>query len=507
MFRNAITETQFTGRLANDLFSRIAGETFRGDVSFISTLRAMAFPRMPEEDILYVHYRETSYNKQNIEGARKSAIIRAVTDTSDRETFASNMIAVYNCCGYSTEDNDAVLDVVESGIGEFARGFTKIEKVSEFFKKVFRVLCYICPETKTTLVFCNGMDLRKFHFLQVATPVMLPWYFAPDAGVTDKEMAVLQSLRGKDYTKYLEAISAIAEQYDFRTLQIKNDLGDFETRFLKREIEQVERSINNNMSDIQNYEDSISRIMRDCYNLNIRLLGLNAKIAEGAGSSEIVDYFVCNKNLYLISVDDSRITFACKGYLEYYDDEILKRYLNNSSSLLYRLDGRDQGGKIPHDDIKMLMTALFVDEIIHMKFCAAYTFDLRGSVTALGSHRYGLEFNDCTPNTHIDRYSCLGNNERAINEQLKKNNYIGAIEQCMSSCKSLNFADSAVINEFMRRIYGISNYDINMNCIELPDGKTVSPKEAIKWLKEQNEQKKKEQEAAAAEAAKEEANE
>ena len=80
-------------------------------------------------------------------------------------------------------------------------------------------------------------------------------------------------------------------------------------------------------------------------------------------------------------------------------------------------------------------------------------------------------------------------------------------EQCISSCKSLNFADSPVITEFMCRIYGISASRVNMKCIELPDGVVVNPADAIKWLKEQDEQKKKQEAAKAAEAAKEEAHE
>lgn len=79
----------------------------------------------------------------------------------------------------------------------------------------------------------------------------------------------------------------------------------------------------------------------------------------------------------------------------------------------------------------------------------------------------------------------MGNYQRAINELLKNHNYIGAIEQCVASCRSLNFADSTVMQEFMRRLYGLSDYNVNIRCIELPDGRVVEPKEAIVWLKEQ----------------------
>lgn len=506
MFRNAITETPFTGTLPDSVFSRINGKNFRGDVSLIATLRAMVFPRMSQDEGITVLYSESTYTKGDIAGASHRNVIHALIGFS-KSDFPLSCIGIYNCCSYSSEDNDAVLNIVEANFQQYAEGFVKIEKVTEFFRKSFRVICFINPELKTTMLFCGGMDVRKFHFLQVAIPVMLPWYFDPDAGVTEQEMALLQSLRGKDHTKYLDALNVMAQKYDFRTLKIKNLLGDFETRFLRREIDDVTNSVDNRMGEVARYEDRISNLMRECYDLNIRLMGLNAKLAEGSSESDITDYFICNKNLSIVAVDNSRMVFECKGYLEYYDEEIIKKYLGNKNSVVYKPDGRDRTSVFSHDEIKMLMTALFIDQRIKMKFCAGFEFDLRGSVRALGRRRFGSDFNDATPNTHIDQFSCLGNNERLINKRLAESDYIGAIEQCISSCKSLNFADAPVISEFMRRIYGISNHDVNMRCIELPDGSVVTPTDAVKWLKEQDEQKKKEQEAAKAAEAKEEAHE
>ena len=79
----------------------------------------------------------------------------------------------------------------------------------------------------------------------------------------------------------------------------------------------------------------------------------------------------------------------------------------------------------------------------------------------------------------------MGNYSATINQLLKDNDYIGAIEQCIASCKSLNFGDSTVMEEFMLRLYGISDQHVNIRCIELPNGEVVTPKNAVKWLREQ----------------------
>jgi hypothetical protein len=112
---------------------------------------------------------------------------------------------------------------------------------------------------------------------------------------------------------------------------------------------------------------------------------------------------------------------------------------------------------------------------------------MTGDVRGLSGHDYGYECRDCTPNPHIDGYSCLGNYRQSINELLSRHDYIGAIEQCAASCKSINFNDSTVMCELMRRIYGVADRQgaINTRCFELPDGSVVTPEEAISWIKSQ----------------------
>ena len=58
-----------------------------------------------------------------------------------------------------------------------------------------------------------------------------------------------------------------------------------------------------------------------------------------------------------------------------------------------------------------------------------------------------------------------------------------------ASCKSLNFGDSPVMSEFMRQMYGLTDTTLTNNrCIELPNGRVVTPKEAIEYLKSQKEE-------------------
>ena len=80
------------------------------------------------------------------------------------------------------------------------------------------------------------------------------------------------------------------------------------------------------------------------------------------------------------------------------------------------------------------------------------------------------------------KYACLGNYQRTINECLLEHDYISAIEQCVASCKSLNFGDYTVMDTFMDKMYRGTQ-----KCIVLPSGETVTIKKAVEWLNTEGE--------------------
>jgi hypothetical protein len=261
-------------------------------------------------------------------------------------------------------------------------------------------------------------------------------------------------------------------------------LSGFETRYERVEYENVKKEIESLDALVMEHNNTIGSILAKKNDRLTMLLGLERKIAESDGDSEIMEYFLCNNRLYLDGVTDTDMYFTVSDYLEYFDKDMAEGAINNRRSYVYK-DGAQTYTGVSADKMKMLMTELFVAEEprLRIKMCAAYRFNLNGSVSAMGHHCYGYEFGDCMPNPHIDRYSCMGNYVRTINQLLSNRNYIGALEQCVASCKSLNFGDSPVMEWFMQTMWG--NGD-NNRCIELPDGRVVKPNEAINWLEEQN---------------------
>lgn len=484
MFRQAIKSTPLTTEVADSFFKHIDGDNFQGDKTFISTLRALVAPRMKDGEKIDLYFRESRFlNKPNERYDTTNAAVWNICSLIDNE---SDYIYIHNFCSASEESNNSYMELMESSFTDYHQGWHRLEKVTDFFKKAFNTLCFINPDKKSVVLFVDNMDIRKMHYLQCSIFAILPWYFDPKQGVSSLEMKLIESLRSKDFKDYEECIAKIAEKYDFRTAQIRKLLAGFETRYERKECDNMRQYIANIIHKIDDLNQQIGSYLRQKNDSEIRLLGLEAKIANSSEESEIMDYFLCNDKLVLESVSDTVMTFSVKTYLEYFDEDLAERAINNSSSYVYYSYDRAHSN-ISGEDMKKLMTEIFINQTLKIKFCAAYQFDMNGSVYALENHRYGAEFREYTPNTHIDAYHCLGNYQRTINELLKDRNYIGAIEQCIASCKSLNFGDSVVMSEFMRRMYSVNSNSnrVNTRCIELPDGNVVTPIDAINWIKSQ----------------------
>lgn len=482
MFRSAITNSPLVNDTANNFFQNIYGDNYNGDISFVSTLRALVAPRMGTDDTLYVRFFHSRYSASDIDNSATTAAVKAICEYFDSTEVGS--IYIHSFDHPDQDINYACLELMKSSFCKVYPGWHRLEKVTDFYHKQFLSMCFINPERKSVAIFIDSMDMRKMHYLQCSIFAFLPWYFDPEKGVSELEMELINSLREKTSAKYEDVIAKIAEQYDFRTARIRQLLSGFETRYEKIECDNVRAQIQRSIENINALNSQIGDQLRFKNELEVKLLGLERKMQTTGEDSEIMEYFLCNDKLVLTRVTDRKMEFGVMTYIEYFDEDMAISAIKNHNSYLYAPNGRNCNRYIPEESMEKLMRAIFIEQILKIKVCAAYEFDLNGVVCGKQNYAFGHEFRECMPNPHIDGYYCLGNYHTVINTLLAKRDYIGAIEQCIASAKSLNFGDSTVMSLFARAIYHIDcNY--NNKCIELPNGNIVNPKGAIAWLEEQ----------------------
>lgn len=489
MFRESIMSTPLTTDTANEHFRGIIDGTCGTDNTLISTMRALVAPRLGDGEAIILSYNRSDYSAETIGSVTINRALDAMCNSHNIEEMNGSFHIHYFNNSHQ-DSNYACLKVIEQGFEHKYDGYHRLEKITEFFRKSFYVVCFINPEKKNVVVFLEDTNIRNFHYLQCSIPAMFPWYFT-DSAISETEMELIQSLRERTPEKYNACIAKIAEAYDFRSIRIRRVLKGFETQYERVEIQKEKDGIANIDGRIRDYNNSIGALLAQRNESCIRLLGLEAKIASGNDEdSEIMEYFLCNNRVVLDDANDGVLTFYARDYLTYFDKDAAETMINNATSYIYVNDNGDFHRGFTSEHLKLLMEAIFVRETLKIKFCAHYRFNFRGNVTPLTIEIMPPECNNHMKNPHIDRYHCLGNYERVINDLLQSHNYIPAIEQCIASCKSLNFHDSTVMHEFMRGIIsaGAGNF------IELPDGSMATPREAVKWL--EAEEVKNEQEEA-----------
>lgn len=485
MFKASINSTPFTTEAANDFFENINGESYGSDITFLATLRALVAPRIPADEKIRLLFGNSRYTAADIgERSVENAVKLICENVVYVDDFDNGTFYVHNLCN-SSDNNMASMSVLEKKLPAVYPGYARLEAITAFFRKTFNVDCFINTEKKCVLVFVDSMDNRKMHYLQCAILAMLPWYFDKTVGVTEKEMELIQSMRETSPDRYNRVLLELSQLYDFKTARIKRMLKGFERRFEREEYDRTVNLIQNIDRQIENLDVQLGLKLRERNEQCIRLSGLDQRINGGEEEeSEIMEYFLCNNKLSLDRVSGTEIRFVVKDYITYFDRDMAHCMIRNKNSLAYR---KRRSVSVP--DAEMLLTEIFDSDVprLKIKTCAAYCINITGrdtgsTSTGISGYHFNAEFNDAIPNMHIQRHSCLGNYRSALNTLIQKRDYIGAIEQCIASCKSLNFADSIVMEEFFNSFYSGSDY--NNRCIELPDGNVVNPEEAIRWLKE-----------------------
>lgn len=477
MFKNEISSSPLMNEPANTIMANISGDRFMGDCSFVATLRALLFNRIPKEERINFKISRSDYSSSDVESTRKRDMVRNICNHNNQIGQQGGFALHYfnNMTQKANQDSFAV--VVE----EFENvnpGYKKLEKITEFYRKAFPVACFLNEELKSIALFVEQMDYRRFHYLQCAIFPMVPWYFDPKAGVAELEMALVKSLMENTPDAYRDCIAKIYETFDFRSEVIRKKLSGFELRFIKDALAASEGQYHDITNRIADFNRRLGEELAKMTDLNFRIAGMRQKLEEGDGDdSEIMDYFLRNKNLTLIDSNGANVDFIVRAKLEYFDPEAAENAINNTHSLLYTR-GRNVGAA----DRKMLYKAIFLDNTISINVCAAFQLSINGGVNTRGHYSFGEEFNNCMPHPHIDEYNCMGDYVRIVNELMQRHDYIMALEQCIASARSLNFGDGTVLGHFVNTLFDNSSRN---RCLELPDGKVVNPADAIKWLNEQ----------------------
>lgn len=480
MFSKRITSLTLTSEVADEIFSNIRGESYKDDRTFVATLRALLGSRMREDEDIWVSVTERSDPESSVRNSDEIDVINAFS-----EKVEDNSILI---CGFNGTEGSvlASFEKIEKLFVKTNTGYDELEDIHAFFAELAYMRVYINVESKSAAVFVDNLDVRIWHLIQSVLSRIVPWYFK-DKPLNDDEIKLLWSLKNRYATKYENLIEAFASGNDFRNKKIQKMIGGFETRSKQMRLESVRGEIRRQERSIEQNLEIYRELVINLEDMRVRECGLAYQIKECGDSSELVDYFVCNKHVNPVEARDNSIKIIVDCTIENYDPDMYENMTNNPRSYLFTGYEVSAEAFAEVGARKKFLDAIFgEDSVLKIKVCAYYDLDLGGSVFSMRGYHYPKEYENHLPNPHIDRFACIGNNVPLINTHLRKGDYISAIEQCVSSAKNLNLAEGEqTVAPFMAKVFCCDCKAV----IQLPDGTSCTPTEAYEWLLSQEEDK------------------
>ena len=486
MFNQVIRMNDLTDELANTFFSnKVVSASGDGamplcgdyDYSLLTSCRAVVYPHMKENDVLWVQSRYQDYFDYDL--SYYFAKAEEYVKSRNSENLKQNSYLRVMCCRESSfDDATRIAD-------ERLNGWEEVEKVRLFFAKNFKCVAYINKELQCCLIICgfkNNSEARTryYHAIQCSLLTAMPWYFDPKSEkLPDLEMEFIKSIADGDSERYMEIVKKICEKMDFKNAAVANLLDGFETQIEMRKLDDLKARIRELESYIQGALRDLSNWSRQKQESMWTLTGLESGILSKESQHILRDLF-SSYNIRFVRSEQggSKIVFAVDKYLDNWIEKDKDDVIHNRRSVIYSPFRDNETTK---NEIEKLFTEIFDTKRIKMKMTGIFWLTTDGRLYA-GQHMNEYVAADYIPNPHIDEYGCISGFAPDIAEALQQHNFSYAIEIAMTSAGNVNFVDSTVMSFFVRQLTGVLS---GRKCYELPDGSSVTYKEAIQWIDEQ----------------------
>lgn len=258
-------------------------------------------------------------------------------------------------------------------------------------------------------------------------------------------------------------------------MKIRAGLAGFESRGIESRINVLRKTVEQKRREIQTELETLGRLNASFADTTRTLSALQNHFDTQCDTNELMNFFLSSKSLELVEVKDNRITFVVKTFLAQYDDDYFADMVSNYDTILY-----DYVREQDLVDFGNLLRAIFETNEIKLKTWASFTIDSEGTFSF--PHKTGsISVTGYIPHPHLEKFSCDGDNGRIIVQRLGEQDFVGAVSQCIAATTNLNFYDSTVVDNLFDTYL---NLRTDAEFLELPDGRIVSPKEAVKWIKE-----------------------
>ena len=319
--------------------------------------------------------------------------------------------------------------------------------------------------TETNRPTKQRCQLRSIAFL----PRLLPEIFAGKK-VSELEQALLKAASEADCAAIEDILEKLYKESDLCDMRQKrllhNVISHSLNMDLRRANEGVQQHEHNAELALRNYmENSQAAVEKRVLAEDIeRRIGGMSQVVE-----EVMDFLRTNKAVN-VNVESNRLVLEVTGPLTNFDADSYRTLRKKTQPGFYEYIIGNQ------EDALLFLDALFLEESIKVLIGARYSIDPRSGVSGIK----GTTIPGVIQNPHIHYYGCLGQYATDMQQALFRSDITGLISICIASGKSLNIPEPPTYGRFVRDVTGG-----RQKAVLLPNGETVSYKQAVAWLKQQ----------------------
>lgn len=387
---------------------------------------------------------------------------------------------------FASYPSDAVKFIFNSGCTEDPDASLPDHKSypdhDKFFKEKLNQNVWIKTfDDRTVGIFCEFLNLPLWHMVQIFIPVYFRSLFEEEP-YTEQEQALFVSLSKTNDTLYKKEMQTLLENSELKRFLLSSELFGFERCVRKRKYDEAIELLHRHMNAM---DSLLNQYRAECESKNqteALVRGYKDELEETGEHTEFEEYLYENRMLSDIVIEDSKIRFVVKTFVDPYLpddwDSLSKRgsIFRNHSNAGNCLDDED--------NLKLLLDAIFSrNHCLKLKICGVIELDYLGT-HASSIRNYNFTANDpnmknYVPNAHLHVHNCFGRNMDDILIQLQDNDLIGAVECCINVVKRMNVSESASFDPFIEMLKKCKG-----KCIVAEDGREMTCKEAVDYLKE-----------------------
>lgn len=291
--------------------------------------------------------------------------------------------------------------------------------------------------------------LTNVDYVKVAALIskLMPWLFDETYKPSDKYIEMIKLVSADKWNDVCSLIGAADALYKSQ-IAVENFYKNFHTNINGR-INALRKDINSYRNEIINLQKTISNYEHYIREKTFLILGLETEERKENDKEDVKAYAKSMNIVFRETGSSSVVSFETYGFLDNYDEENARIFINKGRGALYSGTGEGKAWK-------RFFTKIFLSG--EYKLAVFSCHNVNTDSPSIHKFSTGEDFktykgNEYIISPHIMKYDCYGGNQWDIIQAISTFDSYSLFDNCKAANGNLNFGDDTVVRTFSDMMY------------------------------------------------------